>query len=443
MKFEKTEVFNIEGALRGMRNPLASWAKSDSQKAYWNGIWNTQDDSIRDYISDFGVNYDIGDADMNLAQRLIKGGTEHRKFLRQIFVSVDITAPMYLMSELDTYKVGITRNSSSFMHKGISKEFEIEDFEYGDEKIREILSIRKSDTNDSNTQNIFYPYETNEYKLYRCKNGREYEVYRNGKLYALPFTYVDTLGRSRSFPKREVNPSVTKTGYWEVNIGGRDGEKWLLHRLVAYVWLENPNNYETIDHIDCNKNNNSVENLEWVTREENVKREFNNGLMRNNNMYADYINWKKSSKIDLLKKKQIKDMKARNILQSDIANLMDVSQSQVSAILRNDDNTSNNRQLFEECLIWETMLISLNDLRQQYLDTKDDFYFKEIRRLLPSSYLYKSTVTMNYENIRNMYFQRKNHRLTEWSKVFVEWVESLPYAKELLCYDPRKESANA
>ena len=75
------------------------------------------------------------------------------------------------------------------------------------------------------------------------------------------------------------------------------------------------------------------------------------------------------------------------------------------------------------------------DLREKYLDTKDYFYFKEIRRLLPSSYLYKSTITMNYENIRNMYFQRKNHKLTEWSKSFIDWARTLPYAQELIFPD--------
>ena len=138
---------------------------------------------------------------------------------------------------------------------------------------------------------------------------------------------------------------------------------------------------------------------------------------------------------DLLKKKQIRDLGKTNMLQSDIANLMDVSQSQVSVILRDVDNTSENRQLFEECLTWETLLASLNDLREKYLDTKDYFYFKEIRRLLPSSYLYKSTITMNYENIRNMYFQRKNHKLTEWSKSFIDWARTLPYAQELIFPD--------
>lgn len=119
MKFEHTQVFNFEGALRGMRNPLNSWAKSDS-------IWCTDDVyPVHEY-------YRIGPDDMNLAQRLIKGGSEHRKFLRQIMVSVDITAPLYFYKEFDTYKIGTVANSTSTMHKIMSKEIDYKMFEMDD-----------------------------------------------------------------------------------------------------------------------------------------------------------------------------------------------------------------------------------------------------------------------------------------------------------------------
>lgn len=119
MRFEHTQVFNFEGALRGMRNPLNSWAKSDS-------IWCTDD------VYPAHEYYRIGPDDMNLAQRLIKGGSEHRKFLRQIMVSVDITAPLYFWKEFDTYKIGTTANSTSTMHKIMSKEIDYKMFEMDD-----------------------------------------------------------------------------------------------------------------------------------------------------------------------------------------------------------------------------------------------------------------------------------------------------------------------
>ena len=115
IKVENIEVFNFEGAIRGLRNPMNSWNKSDSK-------WVEGE-------------YKIGKNDLDLMQRLFKAGTEHRKYLRQIFVSMDITAPLYFVSELDTYKVGTTRNSCSFMHKGTAKPFEITDFSTHDNKV--------------------------------------------------------------------------------------------------------------------------------------------------------------------------------------------------------------------------------------------------------------------------------------------------------------------
>lgn len=132
MKFENTEVWGFEHALRGMRNPKNSWDRSDSQKTYWNGIWNTDNETVREYFSKFGVNYTIGKADMKLAQTLIKAGNEHRKFMRQIFVSVDITAPLYWWKEFDTYKVGTVANSTSTMHKLATTPITLDCFEVDD-----------------------------------------------------------------------------------------------------------------------------------------------------------------------------------------------------------------------------------------------------------------------------------------------------------------------
>lgn len=108
IKFEQIEVWGIKHAIRGMRNPLNSWERSDT-------------------VFD-GDKMCLGENDIDLMTRLIRGGAPHRKFLRQIFVSVDITAPLYWWKEFDTYKVGTTANSCSTMHKIHAKEFELEDF---------------------------------------------------------------------------------------------------------------------------------------------------------------------------------------------------------------------------------------------------------------------------------------------------------------------------
>lgn len=224
MKFEHTEVWGFEHALCGMRNPMNSWAKSDSVFS----------ENLNDFV--------IGENDMSLAKKLIKSGSEHRKFLRQIFVSVDITAPLYWFSEFDTYKIGTAANSTSKMHKLASTLITVDCFEM-------------DDFND----------------------------------------LADT---------------------------------WLAH-----------------------------------------------------NHYVTY-----------------------------------------------------------------TVIPHLEILRQEFIRTNDKRIWKELIRLLPESWLQTRTVTMNYENILNMYHQRKNHRLNEWSGLddpskpnFISWVKTLPYAKEFIIGESENE----
>lgn len=134
MRFEYTEVFNFEGAFRGMRNPKESWSKSDSIFHYAvakDNAGKSYPDAVPSEIVDCCK---LGENDLALAQSLIRAGSEHRKFMRQIFVCVDITAPLYWWKEFDTYKVGTVANSTSTMHKlastPITREcFEMDDFE--------------------------------------------------------------------------------------------------------------------------------------------------------------------------------------------------------------------------------------------------------------------------------------------------------------------------
>lgn len=250
MKFENTEVWGFEHSLRGMRNPKNSWYKSDSFNCLKTPSSKHCSEFCKNFNTDkcymYGNNdepFIIGNNDMKLAQTLIKAGNEHRKFMRQIFVSVDITAPLYWWKEFDTYKVGTVANSTSTMHKITSQPITLDCFEIDDyEKDLKCLETYDSD--------IEVDYSTVDFEVYK------------------------------------------------------------------------------------------------------------------------FIN------------------------------------------------------LFE-------------NLRQKYLETKDKKYWKELIRWLPESWLQKRTITMNYENVRNMYFQRRNHKLTEWSESFIKWVESLPYAEELIMYDSK------
>ena len=272
MKFKNTKVMNFEGAIRGLRNPLESWAKSDSEFGidsadYCDQDWQVadrycekdglefgtdlwcnaeekygqwlRDNGILRFVDDEFMEYAfIGPNDLDLAQRMIKAGASDRKFLRQIFVSVDITAPLYWWKEADTYKVATVANSTSTMHKLATTPITKDCFEMGD---------------------------------------------------------------------------------FSSNLIIFDGEPYTID--------------DTIE--DC----------------------------------VDYI-------ID----------------------------------------------------ICET-------LRKRYLETKDKRYWKELIRWLPNGWLQTRTWTGNYETLRNMYGQRKNHKLTEWSKDFCEWVKTLPYAEELILFN--------
>ena len=169
MKFENIKVSNFENAFRGMRNPKDSWSHSDSSFGLSNNLnpligiytdkwiiekgikwgnntfpteaemkeytkireWLEQNAIIQQYENVYEYAF-IGPKDMKLAKNLIAAGSEHRKFMRQIFVSVDITAPLYLYKELDTYKVGTTANSTSTMHTLQNKPITLDCFEIGD-----------------------------------------------------------------------------------------------------------------------------------------------------------------------------------------------------------------------------------------------------------------------------------------------------------------------
>ena len=143
IKITNTATFGFEGAIRGMRNPYESHEKSDSYSCHDKVCDGC--DFISEYSSKCGwsnVNgseFFIGEADMALIKKLIKAGPEHRKFLRMIHVQFDIRMPRYFATELDTYKVGTTKNSSSTMHLITKRDLTLDDFEPVNAGVREIL----------------------------------------------------------------------------------------------------------------------------------------------------------------------------------------------------------------------------------------------------------------------------------------------------------------
>lgn len=134
IKIENTEVFGWEAAVRGMRNPMNSWDKSDSEKcwcdsdcAFWDRCTSLNSCKIQLGGDDY---FKLGRNDLALMKKLSKSGNDHSKFLRMINVTADITAPLYWWKEYDTYKVGTVANSCSTMHKIHAKEFTLDDFSH-------------------------------------------------------------------------------------------------------------------------------------------------------------------------------------------------------------------------------------------------------------------------------------------------------------------------
>lgn len=134
VEIDKLQISGYEAAIRGMRNPLNSWDKSNS-------CWEIKSEDYYKVRENFNINFTLGPNDLDLACRLIKAGPEHRKFLRMIHIQFDITGPMFWWAELDTYKIATTRNSCSKMHKIHVKPFDLDDFSH--EGCDEVVYARK------------------------------------------------------------------------------------------------------------------------------------------------------------------------------------------------------------------------------------------------------------------------------------------------------------
>lgn len=417
IKVENIDVWGFEAAIRGMRNPMNSWQKSDSEwKIYMPEYPNL---SEADYI--------VGKNDLDLMRRLYNAGTEHRTYARMIQVSMDITAPLYWWGGMDRYTVGKSQVSCSFMHKGVSKPFDIRDFSIHDERVYDILSPL-----DAKEYIFHYPYETAEYKIYTTESGREIEVYRNGKIVEREFTITDSKKRTKTFPKHEYVPqNKATTGYFGIRCGG---ERWCIHKLVASVWIDNPNGYETVNHIDGNKANNSVENLEWCSLSENISKGFNDGLYtRGKSLHAKYQKWKNGHTGSVIESEcmysQIRADHKKGLTCKDLADKYNISVHKANNIISFEPYE--NADLFMLCYAWEHTLDALNNLRAIYLETGDNQIFQQIRCLLPCGWNLRRTVCMSYETVFKIIKERTGHKLDEWVD-FVEILKDLPYVKEIM-----------
>ena len=411
MKFENTEVWGFEHALRGMRNPKNSWNKSDSitecesncEKCMYKNCL------LIDPII-------IGENDMNLAQTLIKAGSEHRKFMRQIFVSVDITAPDYWYKEFSTYKVGVVENSTSTMHKIMSKPFTADMFEC--KGMRGYKKEVKQKPNEIDEDTELWK---------RHPKYSNYMISNQGRVKHL--TYVNT--NNKTIKERLLCGSLHNDGYIFISIclGNSQYKQIPKHRLVAETWIENPNNKPEINHKDGNKQNNSIDNLEWCTSSENQQHAVDNMLQPITvSTYKGKLS--KEQRDEIINRYNIE-----NISKRQLAKEYEVSHTTINDLLNNKYNYGDN-----VCNEYEDFLKTideLNELRDEYILTKDKEVWKTLIQKLPMNYLYTRTVTMNYENLLGMCSkgQRRFHKLTEWSEDFISWARTLPYAQELIFID--------
>lgn len=176
IKIENVEVMGWDAAIRGMRNPMNSWEKSDSGTCGYPhhiGCANCPDHKICNHpFRNDGV-FKLGKADYELVMKLVKAGTDHRKFMRMIAVYADITAPLYWWKEHDTYKVGTVVNSCSTMHKIAEKEFALEDFSYEHLDIRthKILEEIIKALNDYRT--LYINYNPDDFEIKGCPSKKD------------------------------------------------------------------------------------------------------------------------------------------------------------------------------------------------------------------------------------------------------------------------------
>lgn len=373
LKIENVSTFGWKAAIRGMRNPKNSWAQIDSAVVNGNG-------------------FVVGNNDYDLMYKLASAGTDHGKFMRMIVVTLDIVAPLYWWSEYDTYKVGTVANSCSKMHKLLYKPFEMSDFSF--DKL---------------------PGFKNEIKQFRPDVDEEAEIWSR-----IDADYdVSNQGRVRH-GSRILSGSVHSDNYILATLHGKQIP---VHRLVAEAFIPNYEKKPEVNHIDGNKMNNAVDNLEWVTRAENQKHAVDNGLQPK--PAKTYQGKFTAEQREEIKRLWDSGMFSRRKL----AIKYGVSHTCVNDIINDKYKYAESVNVFEE--VARPLVDMLNELRDSYFACENEASKKQIwysiLQLLPGSYNQRRTVMLNYAVLRNIYHARCNHKLDEWH-TFCDWIESLPYS---------------
>lgn len=379
----------------------------------------------------------IGEKDMGLLQRLLKAAVHdhsnsHSKFLRQILVTVDITAPEYWWSEFDTYKVGTVANSTSKMHKGLARPLELENFEIP----KEWLENKNADLWEDVDPEI--PEE--EEVFVDIEGFPNYMVSNRMRIIRKEYSIINVFGQKRTYKQKEIQQTLNSNSYKQVGLlNGVYGQPktQYVHRIIAKAFVPNddPEHKTDVNHKDGNKWNNNPSNLEWVTKSENDKHASRMGLKITSG-YNRYRVGATARRFSDSEVNQMKEMFEAGFTKKEIAQKFECYDSTVCNIL--NGKTYKQVELSHKDYFKKHISI-LNTIRENYLSAEDknvkEQWWRAWLELLPMSYLQTRTVTLNYQVLRQMVKDRKNHKLTEWSKDFVGWVEQLPYAKELIMYE--------
>ena len=374
IKIENIDVYGWDAAIRGARNPMNSWDRMDS--CYNNG------------------EFEIGENDYKLLKNLTIAGPEHRKWNRMVTVTMDITAPMYWFSEYDTYKVGTVANSTSKMHKLLSKPFEMSDFSFD-----HLIGYR------------------NEVKQFIPPIDELNEEWKD-----IQYGYkISNQGRVKNPQGKILGGSTHKDSYRFVTIKGKQIP---IHRIVAENFIENKYDKPFVNHKDGNKMNNSVDNLEWVTQQENIQHSYKNKLQ------PSTVKTYKGKFTDE-QRQQIKDeYNNTDISRRQLALKYNVSHTCICDIINDKYKYADKVNTYEE--VARPLVDTLNELRDMWFREEDEAVKKEIwyniLQLLPNRYNQKRTVHLNYEVLGTMYKQRRHHKLSEW-QVFCDTIKTLPYSE--------------
>lgn len=426
IKIKTLEIAGLSSVLHALRLPFGKECRSHSEFNY---------ELDGDYLRTSTFTY-INEKDLHLLSVLVKRGDEHAKAIRGMMVYAEIEAPMFWWSEADTYRIGTERlSSTSTMHTIGNGCLTIRDFSVPqiiydildpEQKAKEIQPLRIDEPKELKSV-------TKEYF------GRMYEIWNNGDIYAMPFDTDEILPcgakRRRHFEKAKIKTGKTRNqhGYYQVRLGGRNGKTLMLHRILAECFVDNPYGHNIVNHIDGNKGNCSISNLEWCTSSFNNKHAFDSEL-KEITLRQRYLHYKKNLKWSNEDIRQWGDDRAKGLTLQEIADKYGTCVSVVNHYTNGSryDNMSEYSMWFDLAKYYEDTINHVNDLASLYKDTEDFDYVIRIKEILPTSFIQKRIQVFSYQTLKRIYHQRKNHRLPMWHD-FCTWVESLPFSDILIC----------